>query len=415
MTSISTKDKITPEYQFKLERFYLAEGSFPVEDSSPAEGSFSANDSQSSNNYQLLIEFSGDWTHDAEFPEQFDSELENKFNSQGTIKQVIIKMDAVTEWNSALLTIIISLTELCDQHHIKFDVSQVPAKMVRLIELSHRIPARKISRTLISETSFLYNVGNNTLSAVKDVGNMIAFLGASGVSFMRMLRGKAIYRSSDTWLIMQQTGAEALPIVSLLNFLVGAILGYIGALQLQKFGAEVFIGDMVGVAMTREIAAIITGIIMAGRSGAAFAAQLGTMKVNEEIDALESMGLAPMEFLVLPRMIAMMLMMPLLAIYANFMGIFGGALVAYAVLDIDFTQYIDVVIKSVSVNDLGAGIFMAAVFGVIVAVVGCQKGMSCGKSAEAIGVSTTSAVVTATVMIFVAAAMLTVLYSLLGI
>ena len=324
-------------------------------------------------------------------------------------------MDQVTSWNSAFLTIIISLTELCERHHIKFDVSQVPSKMVRLIKLAHRTPARKVNRAIKSESSFLYNVGSNTLSAVKDVGNMIAFLGASGVSFIRMLRGKAVYRSSDTWLIMQQTGAEALPIVSLLNFLVGAILGYIGALQLQKFGAEVFIGDMVGVAMTREIAALITAIIMAGRSGAAFAAQLGTMKVNEEIDALESMGLSPMEFLVLPRMIAMMLMMPLLAIYANFMGIFGGALVAYMVLDINFTQYIDVVIKSVSVNDVGAGFLMAAVFGVIVAVVGCQKGMSCGKSAEAVGVSTTSAVVTATVMIFVSAALLTVIYHLLGI
>ncbi len=412
MTSISTEDKITPEYQFKLEPFCLAEGSFPADGSS---GSSSADGSQPAKSYQLLIELSGDWTHDAEFPEQLDIELEKQIHSQDSIEQLIINMDQVTAWNSALLTIIISLTELCERHHIKFDVSQVPSKMVRLIKLAHRTPTRKVNRAIKSESSFLYNVGSNTLSAVKDVGNMITFLGASGVSFIRMLRGKAVYRSSDTWLIMQQTGAEALPIVSLLNFLVGAILGYIGALQLQKFGAEVFIGDMIGVAMTREIAAIITAIIMAGRSGAAFAAQLGTMKVNEEIDALESMGLSPMEFLVLPRMIAMMLMMPLLAIYANFMGIFGGALVAYMVLDINFTQYIDVVIKSVSVNDVGAGFLMAAVFGVIVAVVGCQKGMSCGKSAEAVGVSTTSAVVTATVMIFVSAALLTVIYHLLGI
>jgi phospholipid/cholesterol/gamma-HCH transport system permease protein len=214
---------------------------------------------------------------------------------------------------------------------------------------------------------------------------------------------------------MQQTGAEAMPIVSLLNFLVGAILGYIGAMQLEKFGAEIFIGDMVGVAMTREIAAIITAIIMAGRSGAAFAAQLGTMKVNEEIDALKSMGISPMEFLVLPRMIGMMLMMPLLAIYANFMGILGGALVAYGMLNITFEQYIDVVIKSVGLNDVAAGVFMATVFGVIVAVVGCQKGMSCGKSAEAVGASTTAAVVTATVIIFISAAVLTVLYGVMGI
>ncbi len=198
---------------------------------------------------------------------------------------------------------------------------------------------------------------------------------------------------------MQQTGAEALPIVSLLNFLVGAILGYIGAMQLEKFGAEIFIGDMVGVSMSREIAAIITAIIMAGRSGAAFAAQLGTMKVNEEIDALKSMGLSPVEFLVLPRM----------------MGVFGGALVAFAVLNITLEQYLEVVIKSVTLNDLFVGITMSVVFGAIVAVVGCQKGMSCGKTAAAVGSSTTSAVVTATVIIFVSAAILTVVFGVLGI
>ncbi len=232
---------------------------------------------------------------------------------------------------------------------------------------------------------------------------------------VNMLRGRAVYRSSDTWLVMQQTGAEALPIVSLLNFLVGAILGYIGAMQLEKFGAEIFIGDMVGVAMTREIAAIITAIIMAGRSGAAFAAQLGTMKVNEEIDALKSMGLSPIEFLVLPRMIGMMLMMPLLSVYAIFMGVFGGALVAFAVLNITLEQYLDVVMQAVTLNDLFVGITMSVVFGAIVAVVGCQKGMSCGKTAEAVGASTTSAVVTATVIIFVSAAIMTVLFGVLGI
>ena len=389
MTAIQITDKVLPEYHLKLE------------------------------NSQLAIELMGDWTHDSEFPDEFDEEIEQQFNTGAQekkfIKRVIIKMDQVTAWNSALLTAILSLIELCAQHQVQFDLSQLPTEMNRLIKLAGAIPARKIKHSIEANTSFLHNIGSNTIAAVKEVGDVIAFLSNASIAFVKMLRGKAIYRSSDTWLIMQQTGAEALPIVSLLNFLVGAILGYIGALQLEKFGAEIFIGDMVGVAMTREIAAIITAIIMAGRSGAAFAAQLGTMKVNEEIDALQSMGMPPMEFLVLPRMIAMMLMMPLLAIYANFMGIFGGALVAYAVLNINLVQYLQVVIKSVSLNDVGAGVFMAVIFGVIVAVVGCQKGMSCGKSAEAVGASTTSAVVTATVLIFIAAAILTVLYGLLGI
>ena len=363
---------------------------------------------------ELYISLIGDWADDSEFPDEFEDQLEQQLQ-QKKIKTLLINVEQLAAWNSALLSVILSLLELCDRFQISFDSSQLPSEMTRLIHLAQRHPVSKLIQPPRGKQSFLYNVGNNTLLAVKDIADVFKFLGNASLAFIHMLRGHAIYRASDTRLVMQQTGAEALPIVSLLNFLVGAILGYIGALQLEKFGAEVFIGDMVGVAMTREITAIITGIIMAGRSGAAFAAQLGTMEVNEEIDALKSMGLSPMEFLVLPRMLALMLMMPLLAIYANFMGIFGGAVVAYGVLNISLTQYLGVVIKSVSLNDVGAGIFMSIVFGVIVAVVGCQKGMSCGKSAEAVGASTTSAVVTATVMIFIAAAMLTIIYSLLGI
>ncbi len=363
----------------------------------------------------LAIQLRGDWILDSEYPDDFDDELERQFKQNSDIKQVTIAMEDVTQWNSALLTSILSLKKLCVQFQVSLDSSQLPDEMIRLIALSSKVPKRNVDDHIAKNTSFLHNVGSNVITAIKDVGDVIAFISNATAAFFRMLKGQSVYRSSDTWLVIQQTGAEAMPIVSLLNFLVGAILGYIGAMQLEKFGAEIFIGDMVGVAMTREIAAIITAIIMAGRSGAAFAAQLGTMKVNEEIDALRSMGISPMEFLVLPRMIGMMLMMPLLAIYANFMGVFGGALVAYGMLNITLEQYLSVVIKSVTLNDVGAGIFMSMVFGGIVAVVGCQKGMSCGKTAEAVGSSTTSAVVTSTVIIFVSAAILTVIYGALGI
>jgi len=372
------------------------------------------------NNAMLEIKLKGDWTIDSDVSatrllDDFENELGHYFSENSDFQSVNLSMEQVQAWNSALLTVILALIELCEQHQIQLDRSHLPLEMVRLIELSSSSATRNIKSYQEKKSSFLYNVGSNVIASVKDVGDVITFISEAWIAFFAVLKGKAVYRSSDTWLIMQQTGAEAMPIVSLLNFLVGAILGYIGAMQLEKFGAEIFIGDMVGVAMTREIAAIITAIIMAGRSGAAFAAQLGTMKVNEEIDALRSMGLPPMEFLVLPRMIGMMLMMPLLAIYANFMGILGGALVAYMMLNITLEQYIGVVINSVGLNDIGAGLLMSFVFGVIVAVVGCQKGMSCGDSAEAVGISTTSAVVTSTVIIFISAAILTVIYGVLGI
>ncbi len=366
-------------------------------------------------NTTLDIDLLGDWIRDSDYPDDFDDVVHQILKKNTDIKQVNICMEQVIHWNSALLTSVLSVKNSCQQYQVQLDTCQLPAEMIRLIDLSSKVLRRDVDDHISKNSSFLYNVGSNAIASVKEVGEVIAFISRASIAFFSMLRGKAVYRSSDTLLVMQQTGAEAMPIVSLLNFLVGAILGYIGAMQLEKFGAEIFIGDMVGVAMTREIAAIITAIIMAGRSGAAFAAQLGTMKVNEEIDALRSMGLSPMEFLVLPRLIGMMLMMPLLAIYANFMGVFGGALVAYGMLNISLEQYLSVVIKSVGLNDVGAGIFMSVVFGAIVAVVGCQKGMSCGKTAEAVGSSTTSAVVTATVIIFICAAILTVVYGALGI
>ncbi len=363
----------------------------------------------------LQLELSGDWIRDEQFPDKMDNDLQAILCASSEIHSVQVNMQKVTAWNSALLTSIVSLNELCQKHDVDIDTRQMPDEMIRLLKLAMDVDARDSRKYQGQRSTFLYTVGNNAINAVKEVGDVMAFLRDVSIAFFNLLRGKSVYRSADTWLIMQQTGAEALPIVSLLNFLVGAILGYIGAMQLEKFGAEIFIGDMVGVSMTREIAAIITAIIMAGRSGAAFAAQLGTMKVNEEIDALKSMGLSPIEFLVLPRMIGMMLMMPLLAVYAVFMGVFGGALVAYAVLNITLEQYLEVVIKSVSLNDLVVGIIMSVVFGSIVAVIGCQKGISCGKTAEAVGASTTSAVVTATVIIFVSAALLTVLFGVMGI
>ena len=193
------------------------------------------------------------------------------------------------------------------------------------------------------------------------------------------------------------------------------MLAFVGAIQLQNFGAGIYIADLVGIAMMREMAAVMTGIIMAGRTGAAYAAEIGTMTVNEEVDALETSGFSAMEYLVLPRILALLLMMPLLAVYADLMGIIGGSVVAMSILDLTFVEYSNQLINAVSLGDFFAGVFMATVFGVIIALVGCLKGIKCGRSSQAVGLATTSAVVSSMVMIVVASAVLTVLYSALGI
>ncbi len=183
----------------------------------------------------------------------------------------------------------------------------------------------------------------------------------------------------------------------------------------MMFGAQIYVADMVGIAMTREMGAMMTGIIMAGRTGAAFAAQLGTMQVNEEIDALTTMGISPMEFLVLPRMLALILMMPLLTLYADLVGIIGGAVVGIGMLDISYTQYFNQTQEALNLTHVAAGIFKSVVYGVLIALSGCLQGMRCGRSASAVGKATTSAVVMAIILIIVSDGLFAVISNALGI
>jgi phospholipid/cholesterol/gamma-HCH transport system permease protein len=213
---------------------------------------------------------------------------------------------------------------------------------------------------------------------------------------------------------MQEAGAEALPIVSLISFLVGVILAFIGAIQLSQFGAQIYVANLVGLAMTREMGAMMTAIIMAGRTGAAFAAQLGTMTVNEEVDALRTAGISPVEFLVLPRLIALTMMMPVLALYADFVGIIGGAVVSIGLLDISVTQFYEQSSIALGPLDFVLGLIKAGVYGVMVALAGCYYGMRSGRSAAAVGNAVTSAVVMGILMIIVSSAIMTVLYNRLG-
>jgi phospholipid/cholesterol/gamma-HCH transport system permease protein len=216
-----------------------------------------------------------------------------------------------------------------------------------------------------------------------------------------LVRGRARFRVGDLLVVIQDCGPRALGIVSLISFLIGLILGFVGAVQLEQFGASIYVANLVAVAMTREIGCIMTAIVMAGRTGAAFAAQLGTMTTNQEIDALSTMGISPMEFLVLPRMLALILMMPLLTIYADLLGILGGAVVGLGMLGLGTTEYYEQTRSAVSLTDFFIGVSKSTVFGILVALVGCLRGMQSGRSAAAVGLAATSAVVTSIVLIIV--------------
>ena len=216
-------------------------------------------------------------------------------------------------------------------------------------------------------------------------------------------------------LMIGATGAQALPIVCLLSFLTGLIIAFIGVIQLQKFAADIYVADLVGLAITRELGAVMAGVIMAGRTGAAFAAQIGSMRVNDEIDALTCFGISPIRFLVVPRVMALVLMMPLLCACADFVGILGGMFVAVAISDVSIVQYFNQVEQAVSLNDLLAGIFKSGVFGVIIALAGCYRGLNCDKDATSVGLAATSAVVTSITWIVVADAVFAVMFHILDI
>jgi len=188
-----------------------------------------------------------------------------------------------------------------------------------------------------------------------------------------------------------------------------------GQCPVHQFGADIYVAALVALSVVPEMGPIMTAIVVAGRSGSAYAAEISTMQISEEIDALQTSGLSPMEFLVLPRMLALMLMVPLLAVYADLMGVLGGAVVAVPILDLSAGEYFQELYKAVSITDFGVGLFMATVYGVIVAVVGCLRGITCGRSAQAVGSSTTAAVVASIVLIVVSCAVMTVMFNALGI
>ncbi len=361
----------------------------------------------------LTMSLSGEWKLGRQLPQA--EELTSRIESTGTISRITFETKAITGWDSGLITFLMSIVEIGSEMHIPVEKDGLPPGVQRILALASAVPERKGVRREATKTSFVDRVGESSIAFWRSILEMVGFIGEASVALMNLFVGKAQFRTSDLFLTMQQCGAQALPIVSLISILVGIILAFIGAIQLKIFGAQIYVASLVGIGMVRALAAIMTGIIMAGRTGASFAAQLGTMQVNEEIDALKTLGISPMEFLVLPRMLALFFMMPLLSLYADLMGILGGLIIGVSMLDLNFMEYFNKTSQSVHLNDLWVGLFSAAVFGVLVALAGCLRGMQSGRSASAVGEATTSAVVTSIVSIVIAMAVITFLCNVLNI
>jgi phospholipid/cholesterol/gamma-HCH transport system permease protein len=361
----------------------------------------------------LEAAIAGDWVLGAE-PPPLEPVLA-QLGDGGGIKRLAFSTEALGRWDSLLMTELIRLVDYGAKRGIQVDTATLPAGIQGLLTLVYSVPERAGARRQTARTPWLAEFGNSALRIFSDLHGLLAFIGETALGFAALLGGKAHFRRADLWLNIQECGPAALPIVTLISLLVGLILAFVGAVQLALFGAQIYIADLVGLGMTREMGGLMTAIIMSGRTGAAFAAQLGTMQVNSEIDALKTMGFEPMQFLVLPRMLALILVMPLLCLYADLMGIVGGALVTVSFFDVSLVQYLDRTAEAIHLPDLSIGIVKCAVFGVLIALSGCMRGMQCGRSASAVGEAATSAVVTGIVFIVVADSLMTIMCNRLGI
>ena len=360
----------------------------------------------------LVIHLIGEWRLTRDLPPLAPviQELES-----ARPRTVMYDSEALTGWDSSLLAAVEKISLRCKQHQIEEDRGGLPDGIKALLKLSEAVPENEGARAQAPEPNFVTQLGREFLGFGGGVSDFLAFFGEVSIALGRFVRGKARFRGVDFAIAIQDCGVKAFGIVSLISFLVGVILAFMGAVQLEQFGAAIYVADLVGIGMVRDMGAMMTGIIMAGRTGAAFAAQLGTMKVTQEIDALTTMGVSPIEFLVLPRVVALFLMMPLLCIYSDFVGILGGAAVGAGMLGITMKSFLQETMHAVTVGGVVGGVVKATVYGVIVAVAGCLRGMQCGNSSSAVGDAATAAVVSGIVYIVAACGIFAVIFNILNI
>ncbi|MBV8651686.1 MAG: MlaE family lipid ABC transporter permease subunit [Alphaproteobacteria bacterium] len=359
-----------------------------------------------------MLELAGDWRLSQAFPSS--DEIAASLAAQPAIRSLRVDGARLTHWDSALLTFLLGIAVDCGKRGIALDLTALPESVRQLLGLATAVPERAGTRREAKRANLFAAVGNSAVAAFKDLKTLLSFIGEVALAVVQLLRGKARYRQSDFLETVKQCGADALPIVSIISLLVGLIFAFVGAVQLRQFGAQIYVANLVAVAMAREMAAVMTGIVLAGRTGAAFAAQIGAMQGNEEIDALTTLGVSPIEFLVLPRMLALVLMTPLLCVYGIILGMIGGWLVGVGMLNLSSISYLQQTQGAVTLADFGVGIVKAAVFGVLVAVAGCLNGMQSGRTAASVGNAATTAVVSGILYIIITDALFTVTLNVIG-
>jgi phospholipid/cholesterol/gamma-HCH transport system permease protein len=354
----------------------------------------------------LTVELGGDWSITGTRP-TWDAQLGGR-----QPQRVVLQSGGMGQWDSSLLLFLFEAQQWSKLTGAYFDAKALPEKIRGL--LGQMSASHETVVPFDRSQNFIEGLGEATLDVWAKGRVFASFIGECVIGAWRLVKRPARFRWTDCFEEMQACGAMALPIVSLVSFLVGVTLAYTGAIVLRQYGGDIYVADLIGLSMVREMGAVMTGVVLAGRTGAAFAATLGNMKANEEIDALETLGISAVDFLVLPRLLALAVMMPLLALYANALGIIGGMAVSMGVLSIPPTAYWVETLTIVDLSDLLVGIIKAVTFGLIIGMAGCLRGIEAERSAAGVGRAATSAVVTAILLMIIADAIYAVMFNILG-
>ena len=361
----------------------------------------------------LIIALGGDWSIDRA-PPRFAHTVAKAVDSNGhAVQRVAFDARTLGRWDTSLLLFLMQGQQFCEQHALPCDTDALPEQLPRLLALARAVPER--TQEAPPPPGVVTRVGLRALRLLGDLREAVTFLGQVALSAAGLVVRRTRLPWRDFWVVVQSNSSGALPIVTLIALLVGVIMAFLGVVVLKRFGAGYYVSYLVGFGMLREMGALMTGIIMAGRTGAAFAAELGSMKITEEIDAFTTLGIAPVDYLVLPRVLGIFCMMPLLTVYADFIGIAGGMLVSATLLDLSFRQFFSGLLAAVTISDALLGVLKGVVYGAIIGVAGCMKGLQTGADAGAVGRSTTSAVVLAITLIIMANAVIDWLAALLDV
>jgi phospholipid/cholesterol/gamma-HCH transport system permease protein len=342
-------------------------------------------------------------------------ELERALATPPRLERLIVDGRALAAWDSTLVAFVERSVAIAQRRGLAVDLDQLPDGVRRLLALASAARRGDGKAPAPPRPPWLARVGLALHRALDVLVEVATFVGHATLSLGRFARGRARYRGIDLMTEIEGAGADALVIVTVVSFLLGMILAFVGGVTLRPFGATIYVANVVAVAVVRELGPIMTAIVMAGRTGSSYAAQLGTMKVTQEVDALTTMGLEPFDFLVLPRLLALALMMPLLGVFADFIAIAGGGLIAVSMPDVTVRQYLLQTHDALTLTTFWLGLVKSCAFGLLVALAGCAQGMRAGKSATAVGQATTRAVVSSIVGIIVVDGIFAVLFYLLGV